>query len=164
MSAQLVAARDAAFMAFQSAKKGKCKKALAEAEAALKAASKALTAAKAAEAPKVEQIDQGAVISRLNFRQWKADHKLTVWYCEHEQYPSYLPDAYFASYGEAKKAAGSGEIVRSAKVSAGCQTSLEVWGEKGLFELFEKSLRAGSDESALKNTAHADLVRMGIME
>lgn len=49
MIPQLIAARDAAFAAYQAAKQSKCKKALAESEAALKVASKELTAAKAAQ-------------------------------------------------------------------------------------------------------------------
>jgi hypothetical protein len=161
---KLTAARDAAFQAFQSAKKGKCKKALAQAESDLKAAAKALTAAKAAEVPAVEAIDQNAIISRLNFRQWLASAKLQVWYCAHEQYPVMYADAYFASYADARKSRGSDYVVRSARVPAGSEVALGIFGEKGLFELFEKSIRADSDESAMKNTRRADLVRMGIIE
>lgn len=153
--------RNAAYTAFLKAKKGRCRIALADADAALKAASKALVAMRASLAPPPPPPPPSAE----GYDAWARRTMFTVWYCEHQEWPAYLPDAYFASREDAIAASASDEVVRSAEVRAISKTALEVWGAVALFAMYEETrVNIHTDDAGFDGTSEADLIRMGLIE
>lgn len=112
---------------------------LKAAHAALKAAKAAATAATEPE-PAFSKVDARSITERQAFREWKSKAKVEVWFIEHNQYPSYSADAYYASREECEAAGVPADyIVRMVRVPANCATSHEVFSNEVLFELYKKT-------------------------